>query len=326
MIEIVNYIQFGGFNSKALGLYLLEADYPSPEEKEAIVNNPNRDGETDYAVIRGEKKFESRIITYQFRAFRKRYRDRNSLQIAVKAKTVTQLPTSLYDTYYPYHHWVGKCISVTADDDQDYNFLTVTLEFKCYPYMYSNSLYYDDLVFNKTADSVLAWTKWEVKDSKDITVYNPGERKIDVDIIVDSSSPIIESETENSLEQVEIVMVPAKTYKVVKGDTLWRIATNNGVTVNDIKKWNNITSDWVYPGDVLIVKPAETTTRVVEAGGTTKVTRTYYMKLIDESGKVHYLNNGMNYAQDLMLFVGANDFKVEGKGTIAFHYRAEVMA
>lgn len=326
MIEIVNFIQFGGFNSKALGLYLIEADYPSPEEKEAIVNNPNRDGETDYAAIRGEKKFESRIITYQFRAFRKRYRDRNSLQIAVKSKTVTQLPTSLYDTYYPYHHWVGKCISVTAEDDQDYNFLTVTLEFKCYPYMYSNSLYYDDLVFNKTADSILAWTKWAVEGSKDITVYNPGERKIDVDIIVDSNSPIIESETENSSEQVEIVTVPAKTYKVLKGDTLWRIATNNGVTVNDLKKWNNITGDWVYPGDTLIVKPAETTTRVVESGGTTNVTRTYYMKLIDESGKVHYLNNGMNYAQDLMLFVGANGFKVEGKGTIAFHYRAEVMA
>lgn len=326
MIEIKSYIQFGGFNSKSLNLYLLEADYPSPAEKEAIVNNPNRDGETDYALIKGEKKFESRIITYQFRAFRMQYRDRNYLQRVVKAQTVTQLPTNLYDTYVPNHHWVGKCISVEADDDQEYDYLTVTLQFKCYPYLYSDFMYYDDLVFNKTVDDVLAWTKWQVEGSKDITVYNPGERKVDVDIIVESTEPIVETETGTSTEQVEIVTVPAKTYTVKQGDTLWGIATNHGITVNDLKKWNGITGDWTYPGVVLIVKPAQTTTRVVDSGGTTNVTRTYYMRLIDSNGKIYYLNNGMNYAQDLMLYVGTNEFKVEGKGTIAFHYRAEVMA
>ncbi|RST71970.1 LysM peptidoglycan-binding domain-containing protein [Siminovitchia acidinfaciens] len=46
------------------------------------------------------------------------------------------------------------------------------------------------------------------------------------------------------------------TYKVQKGDTLWKIATKNKVTVNQIKSWNGLKSDTIRINQVLkITKP-----------------------------------------------------------------------
>lgn len=38
-----------------------------------------------------------------------------------------------------------------------------------------------------------------------------------------------------------------KQYTIKKGDTLWKIAQKFGVSVNDLKNWNNIKSDIIYP-------------------------------------------------------------------------------
>ncbi|HAC3259987.1 TPA_asm: 1,4-beta-N-acetylmuramoylhydrolase [Listeria monocytogenes] len=51
----------------------------------------------------------------------------------------------------------------------------------------------------------------------------------------------------------------AKIYTVVKGDSLWRIATNNKVTIANLKSWNNLKSDFIYPGQKLKVSAGTTT-------------------------------------------------------------------
>lgn len=43
------------------------------------------------------------------------------------------------------------------------------------------------------------------------------------------------------------------TYTVKSGDTLSKIAQAHGISLSNLKKWNNITSHLIYPGDVLIV-------------------------------------------------------------------------
>ena len=43
----------------------------------------------------------------------------------------------------------------------------------------------------------------------------------------------------------------ADTYTVKSGDTLWDIAVNNGTTVDQLMKDNNLTSDLIFPGDKL---------------------------------------------------------------------------
>ena len=45
-----------------------------------------------------------------------------------------------------------------------------------------------------------------------------------------------------------------KTYKIKKGDTLWGIAAKHHVTVDDLKKWNNLKNDTIREGKTLIIK------------------------------------------------------------------------
>ncbi|MCE4049666.1 MULTISPECIES: peptidoglycan endopeptidase [Bacillaceae] len=44
-----------------------------------------------------------------------------------------------------------------------------------------------------------------------------------------------------------------KTYKIVSGDSLIKIANKFSITLGELKQWNNISSTIIYPGDVLVV-------------------------------------------------------------------------
>lgn len=51
----------------------------------------------------------------------------------------------------------------------------------------------------------------------------------------------------------------SNTYKVNSGDTLWKISLNNNVSVSDLKNWNNLNSDIIYPNQVLKVSGSKGT-------------------------------------------------------------------
>jgi 3D (Asp-Asp-Asp) domain-containing protein len=49
--------------------------------------------------------------------------------------------------------------------------------------------------------------------------------------------------------------VQAEQIVVHKGDTLWNLSKQYGVSVESIKKWNNLTNDVIHPNDLLEVSP-----------------------------------------------------------------------
>jgi membrane-bound lytic murein transglycosylase D len=54
--------------------------------------------------------------------------------------------------------------------------------------------------------------------------------------------------TDNKKQQTKTKTI---SYKVQPGDTLWGIATKKGTSIDDIKKWNNLKSEEVIPGQVI---------------------------------------------------------------------------
>jgi N-acetylmuramoyl-L-alanine amidase len=80
-----------------------------------------------------------------------------------------------------------------------------------------------------------------------------------------------------SVSAVTATAVSADEIKVKKGDTLWGIAQNNGVSVQDIKNENGLTSNLIFPKQVLSINEghsvdAQTTSsnnvHVVKSGDT----------------------------------------------------------
>jgi len=53
----------------------------------------------------------------------------------------------------------------------------------------------------------------------------------------------------------------AESVDVDNGDTLWGLSQTHDVSVDELKEWNNLTSNIIYPGDQLTISPATTTNR-----------------------------------------------------------------
>ncbi|WP_100401632.1 LysM peptidoglycan-binding and 3D domain-containing protein [Bacillus sp. FJAT-42315] len=72
----------------------------------------------------------------------------------------------------------------------------------------------------------------------------------------------------------------AQTYTVQKGDTLWGISQKNSTTVQQLKSWNNLSSDLIFPNQRLEVNGGSTVAPVQSSNGT------YTVKAGDTLGKI----------------------------------------
>ena len=88
-----------------------------------------------------------------------------------------------------------------------------------------------------------------------------------------------------------------KSYTVKAGDSVWKIAHNHGISMDDLVKWNNISNFTIHPGEVLILKqPTEApyfglTTHTVQAGESVWLIAQKYDITMDELVKWNNISN-----------------------------------
>ena len=112
-------------------------------------------------------------------------------------------------------------------------------------------------------------------------------------------------------------------YTVKSGDTLWKIATQYGTTINNLKTWNGLTGDLILVGQSLIVRKGKTT--VIEDVDGEIVETTPTVMRVEIDGVVYNLVEGINDNSGIKLPVGVTKVKLIGNGTVSFHSHKEVM-
>ena len=200
---IYEKIQFGQFDSANFELFLIERDAPTPNEKEVLLSIPYAQGTHDFSALLGERVFENRTNRYVLRVYNKSYDERKIIENKVKDLLLSQNYNQLIDTHDPDGFWWGKCSKVTPDDDNEYNKLTLTVEFECYPYFMSKFNYFTDLWddFNFDYD-VACYSAYDVKEYQSIIFINNGSTAL---------SPIIHTSDEMQLK------IANQTYKLKPG-------------------------------------------------------------------------------------------------------------
>ena len=109
---------------------------------------------------------------------------------------------------------------------------------------------------------------------------------------------------------INLPMDDSNIYVVKPKDTLWSIAKKNNLTVNDLKKYNNLTSNLLSVGQTLYLIPSETTVTedttankyIVKPGDNLYAISKMYKVSVDDLKKANKLNSDIiNVGQILVI-------------------------
>lgn len=225
MTEIVEYIEMGRFNSKDAGYYVIEHEAPSPDEQEIIESIPYMQGVYDFSRLLGERVFENRKVTIKLVRPQTVYQERKILEQEAKEQLMLNEIMPIYDSWLDGCHWLGKCESVEAEDDHDYNRLILTLVFDCYPFALKNaSGYSDEFNVDFFVDGVDQWTGFWIKGLQRVLLINEGANatsptitaSADMVITLEDGSTISVTRGEN--QDLFFKLVRGENYLIIRGD------------------------------------------------------------------------------------------------------------
>ncbi|RFU66373.1 LysM peptidoglycan-binding domain-containing protein [Peribacillus saganii] len=93
----------------------------------------------------------------------------------------------------------------------------------------------------------------------------------------------------------------AQEVKVAEGDSLWKLSEKYQVTVDDIRSWNNLSSDIIHPGDSLKVSAEEYYT--IKKGDTLSEIACSYGVTVENLKKWNQLTGDRIFAEKQLLII-----------------------
>ena len=63
----------------------------------------------------------------------------------------------------------------------------------------------------------------------------------------------------------------AASYTVKSGDSLWKISKNHNVSISQLKSWNNLSNDTIYPGQILTINSSSSGNTTSSSGSNTNL-------------------------------------------------------
>lgn len=182
---IIEGLNFGSFDSREHGLWLITRDAPTPSEREITETVAYMQGVYDFSQFDNERYFDRRTITFKLQAIGQGYSDRKLLEEELKRGLMPLGIQPLYDSHDQGYHWLGKCQSITVEDDQEYQKIVATIVFDCYPFAIYNSAegsdIWDDVYFPHW---IFQETKYSVNGSQSISLFNIGSKSAECELIV----------------------------------------------------------------------------------------------------------------------------------------------
>jgi phage-related protein len=199
-VDITEKIEFGTFDSKNRKMYLISRTAPTPAKNDISESVPFMNGVYDFSRILGEDSYQNRPLTYVFHVYEGDKSNRKHNQTVIENELMRLGITEIHDTYDPNYYYLGKCVSVSTDDDHRYGRLIITIEFDCYPFKVANEPEGNDIwdIFNFDLDYAQD-TEYEVNGSRSITLYNAGIPSVVPEITVDGEITVSNGQRQTTI-------------------------------------------------------------------------------------------------------------------------------
>ncbi len=100
------------------------------------------------------------------------------------------------------------------------------------------------------------------------------------------------------------IQASAQDYTVQSGDTLWKIASANNISIQDLKTWNNLDSDMIYVGQTLEVAASKSATYfdtyIVKSGDSLYLIAQKYKTTVSQIKSANQLNSDSIHVGQLL--------------------------
>lgn len=194
---------FNGFSTQEDGLYLYNRSAPTPLEKEKKDSGPFTQGVYDFGMISGERVLDNRPLIFDFYLYERNYNYRKVDETYLKNALMKAGILPLYDTHDPGYYYLGKCVSVSVEDDHIFGRLVISIEFDCYPFM---------IALQEEGNDDWDNFDFELDYSQDNSYYIPNGKTVNIDLMNVGSAGVTPK------------IIADKPITIIKGNATYQIS------------------------------------------------------------------------------------------------------